>query len=466
MTPDTQHAQYAEYAATWQTCRDCVTGQRAIHKGGERYLPKLSGQEPAEYEAYKKRALFFNATGRTKDGLVGLVFRKYPTIQLPAALEAYEEDINMEGLSLVGFAQSVVEEVLEVGRAGVLVEYPAMPSNEAGAAITIEQGRTLGLRPYLTQYKAEAILNWRYARVANATRLVQVFLQEAVEGSDEAQIRELHLDDGRYGQRVWRKGKNNQAGWVVVEESWPVMQGKPIALIPFWFCQPKEARGDVQAPPMEDLCYVNVSHYMSSADLENGAHISGLPTPWVNGVTNTGEFPVLHLGSSSLLTLPPDSTAGFLQCGTEGFATLEKLMDRKEAQMAALGARMLAPEKRQAETNEALETKRGGENSVLSTLAASVEMSLIQALQFMAEWVGAKPQEASIELNKAYVANKMDAPMLTAWLNMLQAGKISYATFYGALQRGELVPETQSAEDEKENIAQDGPALGGLGDDE
>lgn len=469
MQPDKQHDQYAAMRATWRLCRDCVVGQRAIHKAGELYLPKLSGQDSVEYEAYKKRAYFFNASGRTKDGMVGMVFRKYPTIRLPEALKGYEEDINMEGLSLVGFAQAVIEEVLEVGRAGVLVEYPTAPALPDGQAMTIEQSRTMGLRPYLTQYKAEAILNWRYARIANATKLVQVFLQEAVEESDEAQIRELAIVDGRYVQRIWRKAGNAKGGksgnWEMIGEIFPLMGGKPVKEIPFWFCQPKEARGDVQAPPLEDLCNVNISHYMNTADLENGAHISGLPTPWVNGVQSGAEFPVLHLGSSSLLTLPPDATAGFLQCGSEGFATLEKALDRKEAQMAALGARMLAPEKRQTETAEALETKRGGENSVLSTLAASVEMSLIQALQFMALWVGARPEDASIELNKQYVSSKMQAPMLLAWLQLLQAGKISYGTFYAAMQRGELVPETQTAEDEQEQIAQDGPVLGTIGDD-
>lgn len=461
--PDTPHQQYAAMKATWKMCRDCVEGQRAIHKAGEEYLPKLSGQSPEAYNAYKKRALYMNATGRTKEGMTGLVFRRYPTIKLPEALKAFEVDINMEGLSLAGMAQAMVEELLEVGRYGLFVDHPTTAPLPNGAARTIEQSRREGLRPYITAYKAESIINWRYGRVNNVTKLVNVFLLEVVEGEDEAQIRELHLDNGSYGQRIWRKAGKTTGQWLVVQEIFPLMGGKPITEIPFWFCQPKEGRGDVQTPPLEDLCHVNLAHYMNSADLENGAHIAGLPTPWVNGVGDPVDFPELHLGSGTVLTLPPNAQAGFLQCGNEGFATIEKAMDRKENQMAALGARMLASEKKAQETEGALEAKRGGENSVLATLAASGEMSFTNALRFMALWVGANADEASIELNKRYLPTPMDSAMLGEWIKAWQTGAISYETFFGGLQRGELVPETTTAEEELDKIGSQEPVLGTIG---
>ena len=460
--PDAKHPQYSAMSDTWRTCRDCVVGQRAVHAGGERYLPKLGGQTPEAYKAYLRRSVFTGATGRTVEGMTGLVFRRYPTIKLPTALDPFETDINMEGMSLVGLAQAVIEDVLTVGRAGVLVDHPAQAVTEKGAALTVEQAQALGLRPYLTHYKAEAILNWQFGRVNNATKLVRVWLAEQPDDAEEQQIRELRLVEGVYAQVIWRK---TGSGWVQVETIMPTMGGKPITEIPFWFCQPKEGRGDVQNAPIESLANVNLSHYMNSADLENGAHIAGQPTPWVNGVDNPKDFPELHLGSDTVLTLPKDSVAGFLQCGAEGFATLEKLMDRKEQTMAALGARMLAPEKREAEAEGTHEIKRGGENSVLATMAAAVETSMTHALRFMARWVGGVEDDASIELNKDYLPTPMDAATLIAWLKAWQAGGISYETFFAGLQRGELVPETASAEEEQEKIASTEPSLGTIGDE-
>lgn len=455
-TPDAQHAQYSAMLSTWKMCRDCVAGQRAVHAAGETYLPKLSGQSKADYDSYRRRALFMNAVGRTVEGMTGLVFRRYPNIKLPEAIKLYETDINMGGVSLNGLAQEVVDEVLTVGRIGVLVEYPTPAPLPEGVTRTIEQSRIEGLRPYITTYKAEAIINWRYGRVANRTKLVNVFLAEADESdASKQQIRELFLENGAYGQRIWKEG---QSGWTVVSEQFPKSNGGPISDIPFWVCQPKEGNADVQSPPIEDLAYVNIAHYMNSADLENGAHVAGLPTPVVAGVD--GENIVeLHLGSTTVIQLPMGATATFLQCGGEGFATLEKAMDRKEAQMAALGARMLAPEKKTSETADSLEAKRGGENSVLSALAGSADMVLSSALRFMAEWVGADPKEVFIELNKRYLPTPMDATMLTAWVKAWQSNAISYETFFAGLQRGELVPESISAEEEQDDIEAQAPVV-------
>lgn len=462
ITPDKTHPQYDEFLPVWKTCRDATTGQRAVHAGGDEYLPKLSGQSQADYKAYLTRALYFNATGRTVEGMVGLVFRKRPTIALPVALEPYLTDIDAAGQSLNGFAQQIVEEVVKVSRVGVLVEYP--PAPEVEAPITIDTARQLGQRPYLTTYKAESILNWRVERVNNQSMIVSVFLSEKYgeddDGEDLIQIRELFFD-GLYGQRIWR---SNSQGWAVISEYYPTMNGQRIRMIPFFIAAPKEGTIDVQNPIIESLAYVNLAHYRNSADLENGAHVAGLPTPWVNGITDPSEAPEIYLGATTCLKLPPDATAGFLQCGSEGFATLEKAMTRKEEQMAALGARMLAPEKKQAETAEAHEIKRGGENSVLATLAGSVESTITKALRFMAEWVGSNPEEVAFELNKDYIPATMDAAMLREWVATWQSGGFSYETFIGGLQRGELIPDTITPEDEKERIEQDGPNLALTGD--
>ncbi len=473
MKPNAQHTQYAEMQDVWQMCRDASTGQRAIHKAGVKYLPKLGGQENPEYEAYKARALYFNATGRTVEAMTGLIFRKQPTIGESDALSSFYQDIDLAGGSLEGFARALVEDILKVGRAGVLVDCPPAISSETGGALTIEQAHRLGQRPYLTLYRANRIINWRLGRVGNVTKLVQVFLTEDYEddsGETKEQIRELFLD-GQYQQRIWREITTrhlmggSKTGWIVFDEITPTRNGAPIRDIPFFFAGPKEGTSDVQNPPIESLAYVNIAHYRNSADLENGAHVAGLPTPWVNGIDNPEDVPELHLGANTVLKLPSGSEAGFLQCGSEGFATLEKAMDRKEQQMAALGARMLSPEKAQAEAAESHNIKRGGENSVLAALAGSVERTLTQALRFMAEWIGANPEDAKIELNKDYLPSPMDAPTLREWLAGWQSGAYSFETMWAGLQQGELVPENVSAEDERERLDSETPLMGPVDDD-
>lgn len=455
------NAKYDHMLATWQMCRDAKTGQRAIHARTTTYLPKVYSDQSAEsYTKYLRRALFMNATGRTVDGMVGFVFRKYPKIKLAPQIQEYETAITMDGVSLAGLAQKIVEDVITVGRAGIMVDFPA---NSDGRILTINQAAQEGFRPYVAYYKAEDIHNWEYDRRNNRYVLTRLWLHEPEVDNDtlavETVYRELHMDDGYYGQRIWRAGS-------LVAEVTPLLNGQRITEIPFWFCQPMEATGnDVQPPPIEDLVYVNLSHYQNSASLENGAFVAGQPTPWVNGVADPSKFPQLNLGSETFLALPPEATTGFLQCGSEGFATIEKLMDRKQEQMAQLGARILASDKKAAETAESQSIKRGGENSVLQTLAASIDMSLTKALQFMAAWNGASDKEIEetyIELNKDYLPQGMDAQLLTALVAAWQQGAISYPTFFSNLQKGELVAESATAEDEQDLILNAAPRLGAV----
>lgn len=75
---------------------------------------------------HKARASFFNATARTVDGFVGLIFRREPTVKLPervsgvaGALRVFAEDVDLLGTSLYTFSKNIVSEVLTVGRADV-----------------------------------------------------------------------------------------------------------------------------------------------------------------------------------------------------------------------------------------------------------------------------------------------------------------------------------------------------------
>lgn len=459
MQPDILHPEYEAMQATWKKCRDCSTGQRAIHAATTEYLPKLKGQEQSDYDNYLARAYFFNATGRTVEGMIGLIFRKDSVIELPS--KDWEQDITLTGKSVDGFAREMVSEAIKVGRGGVLVDHPV---NEESIK-TKGDAERLGIRPYLTLYETENIINWTTHRIGGALLLNDVFLKETYGEEGKTQIRQLTVQQGFYEQLVWRQGDDEKSEWFVFETVVPKKNTKNIDTIPFFFIAPDNPDEKVQEPPIEDLVYANIAHYMNSADLENGLHISGQPTPYITGVDadQTTDF---HIGSAAAWMLPdPTATAGYMQVGAEGFAALENGMDRKETHMAQLGARMLAPEKKAAEAAETAEIRRGGENSVLGALAVSVEGVLRKALEFAFEWAGISG-EVVLELNKDYLPTTMSAQALTAWVGAWQSGAISQETFFEGLKDGEVVNQNLSFEDEEERRAESAPALGTLDDSE
>lgn len=465
--PDDRHPDYTNFFTVWEKCRDAADGERSIKSKGAAYLKPLAGQivdkDTVAYDAYLDRASYFNATGRTVETMSGLVFRKQMTKKVPASMEDWLKDVTLSDETLTEFAQSLIIEDIVTGRCGILVEQPPAPS----LPLTIAEKQAIGSRPYFVLYKTESITNWKYKRINNRYILADVWLQETYEdenGDAKEQFRQLTLQSGFYEQLIWRKP---ETGWVVVETITPLKNGKPLAEIPFFPIAPQKPNLDVSAPPIESLADVNISHYKNSADLENGAHISGIPTPYITGVDDKddqGNRTVIYLGSSTILTLPKDATAGFLQCGSEGFATIEKLMDRKEQQMAALGARMLSPEKKEAEAAETHEIKRGGENSVLATIAGVVERQLTKALQFAADWENITGK-ISIELNKDYIPVTFTGADLTAFVAARQAGEISKETFFTVMKYSEWYPDDLTFEQEQAKIKEDGPPLGSLTDD-
>ena len=187
MPVNTPSKEYEDAKVEWETIEDVLAGSRAVKSRGTKYLPKLDQMTFAEYEAYKGRAQFFNATARTVNGLVGLVFRKPPNINLGSA-ESLRDNLDsctIDGKSFTTFARSVFRETLAYGRVGALIDAPA-------------EGGT----PYFTKYCADDIINWRKRKFQNGKVLAdQIILEEDVTipredgfGSEEIEIfRELLL---------------------------------------------------------------------------------------------------------------------------------------------------------------------------------------------------------------------------------------------------------------------------------
>ena len=67
----------------WSRARDVLAGEDAVKAAGEKHLPRLDCQSDEEFAAYRKRAAFFNATARTAEGYIGLMFRRQPFVEVP-----------------------------------------------------------------------------------------------------------------------------------------------------------------------------------------------------------------------------------------------------------------------------------------------------------------------------------------------------------------------------------------------
>lgn len=467
MAVDSTHEDYAKRLPQWKVIRDVIEGEDSVKEAGTAYLPKLGGQEKDRYDAYKMRAMFYNATSRTLEGLSGMIFRKPPRVRIPETMQPFHDDATMSGVPLESFAAEVVEEVLSVGRSGGLVDYPRVEDR----GLTKLDAERMNLRPFWVLYKAEQIINWSVGLVGNKTTLLQVRLWEegVEEGDDEfsvedfTQIRVLELvPEVGYQQRVFRKtadGKDwEQYGETVV----PRLGGKPLKEIPFVFFGARDLTPSLDKPPLIDLVRVNLSHYRTSADLEHGTHFTALPTPYCFGISDK-EIPDT-IGPEVIWTsMNKDVNAGMLEFTGSGLSSLETRQERKEQQMAALGARMLEAPKRQAEAAETAATHRAGENSVLASVANTISAGITQMLSVTRDWMG-ESEEVSFKLNTDFLPIPMSPAAMVALLKMVQGRAISHQVFFENLQKGEIIDAEHTFEDEELRRSED--ALSEILDDD
>ena len=447
-----EHHEYKENKKLWCKCEHAVEGQHEIHEYGETYLPRLSGQNDNEYKAYVKRALYYNATGRTLDGLTGMLFLKPPKIEYPTAMQSIVDDITMTGLSLHQFAEMIADDIVTVGRCGVLVDYPSITS-----ASTMAEMAQLGARPYATKYDADCIINWKTKRVNNVQMLSMVVLKESAqiqldefESESVTRYRVLDLVEV-YRQRVFEEDKHGNIVQIG-DDVLPLQNGNTMSFIPFEFIGVRDNSPCIDKPPLLDLVDVNLSHYRTSADLEHGRHFTGLPTPVVCGVQlESGQS--LSIGSAKAWVFPdPQASATFLEFTGQGLGELREAMREKESMMATLGARMLAPESKGIESAQTASIHRAGENSVLASISQSISISLTHILKWLRDWSNITG-DVSIELNRDFVPPTMTAQDLTALVQSWQAGALSFDSLFAVLKQNDIIAADKTVDDEKELIA-------------
>jgi hypothetical protein len=471
---NTTHPDYDASALDWSRARNVLSGEDAVRAAGEKYLPRLDSQTDEEFVAYRKPASFFNATARTADGYVGLMFRRPPFVKAPEssagvgkALADFLNDADLFGTTFGAYAKNVVWEVMGVGRAGSLVDWED----------EVEQ------RVYVSLYLAEQIINWHVERVNGRTVPTLIMLRETVTkppgpGADEFvpetvdQIRVLRLVAGDMvadagGMREYRcqvdiwqpkAGQKTQQGtkteWQLVETKIPLRLGKPLPLIPFVFHGPRHSRPDVDRLPLSDLIAVNLDHYRLDADFKHGLHFTALPTAWVSGFDKGSS---LRIGSSTAwVSETPGAAAGFLEFTGQGLTTFERAMDRDERLMAVLGTRLLEDQKKVGETAQAIELRQSGEYSVLGSLAGSVSESLTQVLRWVYWWnsTEAVPDavtdgEVLIKVNTDFSTKGMDSTELQAVVAAWQSGAISRDTMFELFRKGEILPDGRTNQDEE-----------------
>lgn len=456
MPASTKNPTYQMYYDTWQQTRDAVKGSVAIKEKRARYLPVPDGETGSEgatnlryaneehkgtgtlrYRNYIKRAVYTNFTGRTKNALVGAVFRKDPTIVVPAGLEYLIDDATGDGLSLAQLAKDELSNLLEVGRAGFLVDYP-----QADDGLSAEDVDLLDLRASIVPYTAEQIINWKLDAYGGRKLLTLIVLEEDYPDDDDEfghekkkQQRILRLSDEGYSQQIYRDEMP------YTEQFFPTKaDGSRWMEIPFIFCGSKNNDASIDDAPLADIAEVNLAHYRNSADYEESCFITGQPTLFITTSLSAEQFAEMNpngikLGSRAGHVLGETGSANLVQA--EANNIVREAMNSKLAEMVAIGARIVT-DRGQNETAEGARIRFASENSVLGDVVNNLSEALYKCIEWVGEFMGVTG-ETEFYLNTEFYDKSVDPQLIMSMVTLLDREIIGEADIFERLKAAGLV---------------------------
>ena len=479
MSVDHQHPQYVDTLAIWQLVRDADKGATAVKKrakgssentmlglAGTAYLPPpnptdASAENRLRYQAYVDRATYVNFTAQTKEGMLGLVFRKKVEIEVDPAIEYKIKNINGGGLTSDQMIKDVTAEVLCLGRHGLLEDYP-----QANEGMTEAQVKQLNLQSNTVSYEAESIINWQTTTMGGVQKLSLVVLKEpypcASDDGFSIEFKDYHrvlmLRDGVYIQQLydengqlttWSTGTLNENGEdlytadIIPRKS----DGSTWDEIPFIFVGSVNNDPSVDKAPLYDIAELNIAHYRNSADFEESSFMVGQPTPVLTGLTqswvDSNYEDGIHIGSRAAILLPEGGSGSLLQAA--GNSMPEQGMKNKEEQMIKLGARLIQ-DQGGVETAEAAKIRFSGQNSKIASILINVEAAFEQCAEWAKMFMGGTA-ETEIEINKELYEKTIDPQMLIAQMQLMDRGVIAKKDLRTNMRKGNLIDSDRTDED-------------------
>ncbi len=437
-------------AKQYELIRDCLAGEQQVKFRRTKYLPvpnaaDTSPENLARYDAYLTRAVFYNVAQRTLAGLIGQVFLRDPAVKVPTILQNVIDDATGSGVPLDQLAQEAGSYAMAYGRTGLYVDYP--DTAEPASRAEIDAG---DIRPTIKVIPPWDGINYRVVRRgAKIILSLVVFREDWIEEDDgfetkvKDQWRVLRLDaNGEYVVEIYR----NKVGVTPDVTYFPQdAAGKRLTEIPFSFIGAMNNDPEPGIPPLYDLCSLNIAHYRNSADYEENVYFIGQPTPWFAGLTEEWVDKVMKgavaLGARGGILLPEQGSAGILQVQPNTLA--KEAMDQKEAQMLALGAKLVEGSQVQRTATEA-DIDNTSETSILSSVAKNVGSGFKWALEWCSVFVGATEEGIEYDLNTEFDLVNMTPEERNTLLKEWQAGGIDFEEYRDNLRRAGIATKTDA----------------------
>lgn len=446
------HSQYVDQEYIWTYVQDALSGESAIKRANTKYLPMpfamASAPPPSTnvnrsmeaykapyahsnkaYEAYLQRARYPLIVAHTVRSLVGLAVRSPAKVTLPTSLAYLEPLIHK-------VFRKVVSSMLAYGRVWIAVD--VNPDNTFS----------------IVTYKALSGIDWEEGQYVVFQERPVRFTIESVSERANSYVRLSLNEQGEYQvQRV----DDEKTPWEQVPATTPANQGVTLKRLPVVCCGSIDLDWNVDPIPVEGLAGCAMQLYMKDADLSQAEYMCCNPLLVFTGVS-ANETPSV-VGSTVAISLPLDATATYVEPKGSSLAHMLSTMDRIYSEAATYGAQLLGASKAQVESGEALRLRQNASGASLLSVMQLAKEAMEVVLGIIQEWSGVSGDygfEFSSDLSEVVLSPEALRSLTQTWMQ----GGISYETFFRRLQKGGVIPEDRTPEEERQLIETEAPAIG------
>lgn len=448
--PQFSNWDYNNWREIWTAIRHAMIGEVEVKRHGKMYLPQPEGMDDEQYSAYLDRAVFYNMVYRTVTGLTGSIFRRDARLlNAGPRLREIAKRTSKDGLSFNVFAKVVAQEMLSVGRYGVLVD----KSTNDGPLV----------RPYLAGYTCENILDWSTIELDGRDEYDFILLREF-----EAD-RRLYIFEGNeakpnpnYGHlyiqyRILRLVWSEEFERYVYQQEFysnpgqdadlteepivatPMVYGVPMERIPFRFFNATTRLPAVEKPPILDILTINMSHYKTYAQLEHGRFYTANPVYYVTGGQEDDEY---HIGPSVVWEIGTNEQAGIIEFNGQGLKSLEKALEHKETQVASLGGRLIGDSNTAGQSDNQVKLKDRNEQSLLLNVTTVLNENFTELAEILSMWLNEDPSDdLEFRVNQDFLLDQAAAREFRAITMMYQAGILPIEIIYEYFLKADVIPE-------------------------
>ncbi|MDM3398148.1 DUF4055 domain-containing protein [Citrobacter sp. Cb016] len=434
----TPNLDYGNMVEAWDINDALMGGTLYMRQLGEAYLPRWPKEDKEDYKKRLSVATLFPAYEETIKQNIGRVFAEPIKLaeNVPDQLREYAKNIDLEGTRLDVWAQSFFGLAMQYGLSHALVDYPRVDAEQVK---TKADEKATGARPYVTMLNPRQVIGWKSKMTAGKVVLTELRIKEVVveDGDDFGQTKVEQIRLLKPGQvQIYRKatGDNIQANWVLHEE-WQTSR-KDITLVTLYT---KRTGFMCGSPPLLNMALLNIKHWQSQSEQDNILHVARVPLLTVFGLEEGQE---LVIGSSSATQFSDRQTQGLEyveHTGTSISAGKESLTDLVE-QMRQAGAKLLRTDNTSTKSVDQTSEEKMQEQSPLYTMATSLEDTLDNILQIMAEYIGEKEGgNVDVRTELDVESKEFNPPAALAIQSLRQGGDLRRIDAIKTLQKLNLI---------------------------